>query len=261
MSLTNKRYRIEQTLQLNSRHLPRFDTEAFNLMDAAAAMPSPGPSASDDKRIDDILSMLQELKRFMDPAMRQSIDVVEAYRREIAEVYQLRDELDAMKQAITSTKREIASLYRSDYEGKGMRRVAGELDAVVGATEAATTSILSGLEDIETQANMLRASGVETGNNDHIGAILDRVVSMYEACNFQDLTGQRIGKIVNVLKFVEERLDKMIGVWGGLDAFKDITAHEGGMTSIDDESSLLNGPKLDDDEGHVDQTDIDALFD
>jgi chemotaxis protein CheZ len=30
---------------------------------------------------------------------------------------------------------------------------------------------------------------------------------------------------------------------------------------INDESSLLNGPRLDDDPGHVDQGDIDALFD
>jgi chemotaxis protein CheZ len=260
MSLTNKRYRIEQTLQLDSRHSQRFDTPRFELPEGAAISAS-GPSPQDDKRIDDILSTLHELKRYMDPAMRQSMDVVEAYRREIAEVYQLRDELDAMKQAITSTKREIASLHRSDYEGKGMRRVAGELDAVVGATETATTSILSGLEDIETQANMLRASGVETGNNDHIGSILDRVVSMYEACNFQDLTGQRIGKIVNVLKFVEERLDKMIGVWGDIDAFKDIVVHGVDGPALDDEKSLLNGPKLDEDEGHVDQGDIDALFD
>jgi chemotaxis protein CheZ len=253
MTLSSKRYRIEQSLNP--------DPHLFQRIEFPVNGNGPAVSAPDDKRIDDILSMLQEMKRFMDPAMRQSMDVVEAYRREIAEVYELRNELDAMKQAITQTKREIASLYRSDYEGKGMRRVAGELDAVVGATEAATTSILSGLEDIETEANMLRAAGVETGNNDHIGAILDRVVSMYEACNFQDLTGQRIGKIVNVLKFVEERLDKMIGVWGGLDAFKELAAQDAEMPALDDEKSLLNGPKLEEDEGHVDQSDIDALFD
>lgn len=249
MSLTHKRYRIEETLGPDPRFFQRIE-----FPDVAP------PAAGADPRIDEILSMLQEMKRFMDPALRQSADVVEAYRREIAEVYDLRRELDAMKLAITSTKNEIASIYRSENEGKGMRRVAGELDAVVGATEAATSSILSGLEDIETEANMLRAAGVDTGNNDHVGAILDRVVTMYEACNFQDLTGQRIGKIVNVLKFVEERLDKMIGVWGGLDAFKELAANNPNLPSVDDEKSLLNGPKLDTDAGHVDQSDIDALF-
>jgi chemotaxis protein CheZ len=186
-------------------------------------------------------------------------DVVDAYRREIAEVYQLRNELDAMKEAINSTKVEIASLHRSDHEGKGMRRVAGELDAVVEATEEATTVILGAVEDIEIQANMMRSAGVQTGNNDCVGAILERVIVMYEACNFQDLTGQRINKIVTVLKFVEERLDRMIGVWGGLDAFKEFAEHA--ALASDPDASLLNGPKLDEDLGHVDQIDIDALFD
>ena len=241
MSIAAKRYRIEQHLR------PDVPAAASN-------------EAADDPRLSEILDTLRDLKRSLDPAAtRAQADVVEAYRREIAEVYQLRNELETMKDAIASTKKEIASLYRSENEGKGMRRVAGELDAVVDATERATSSILTSVEEIETNANMLRAAGVETGNNDCVGAILERVIVLYEACNFQDLTGQRINKIVNVLKFVEERLDKMIDVWGGLDAFKDLVDQP--AAPADDDAALLNGPKLADDEGHVDQTDIDALFD
>jgi chemotaxis protein CheZ len=211
-----------------------------------------------DGRIDQILSTVQELRSLMDPAQRMAADVIEAYRKEIGEVYQLRAELDAMKAAITSTKNEIASLHRSEHQGKGMRRVAGELDAVVEATEQAATAILAAVEDVETEANKLRAAGAAGGASDHVGAILDRVVSMYEACNFQDLTGQRITKIVGVLKFVEERLDRMIEVWGGLDAFRDLVGP--GPVPEDDPGALLNGPKLEEDEGHVAQSDIDALF-
>lgn len=242
MPAAAKRYRIEH------QHGPE------------AALPDPAPSlvTASDEKIGQILSTVQELRTFLDPSQRLAADVIDAYRREIGELYQLRNELDAMKEAITSTKLEIASLHRSEYEGKGMRRVAGELDAVVGATEQATTTILSAVEDVENHANMLRAAGVETGNNDHVGAILDRVVAMYEACNFQDLTGQRINKIVGVLKFVEERLDRVIGVWGGLDAFKNLVET---APDADDEKNLLNGPRLAEDEGHVDQGDIDALFD
>jgi chemotaxis protein CheZ len=253
MSFAHKRYRIEQNLRADQRlqdHSPAGQGRAGQGSAAAG---------TEDARLDEILSTVTELKRFLDPAQRLATDVIDAYRKEIGEVYQLRAELDAMKDAITSTKHEIASIHRSEFEGKGMRRVAGELDAVVGATEQATTSILAAVEEIETNANMLRAAGIDKGNNDHLGAILDRVVSLYEACNFQDLTGQRINKIVNVLKFVEERLDKMIGVWGGLDAFKDLVQQEG-TSSDDEESGLLNGPKLDDDEGHVAQSDIDDLF-
>jgi chemotaxis protein CheZ len=242
-----KPYRIEQTLRpdLGLARSLRADGHAIALPER-------------DQRIGEILSTVQDLKRFLDPAQRMAAEVVEAYRREIAEVYQLKGELEAMKDAIASTKREIATLHRSEHDGKGMRRVAGELDAVVDATEQATTSILAAVEEIEAQANMLRAAGVKTGNNDCVGAILDRTVALYEACNFQDLTGQRITKIVGVLKFVEERLDKMIGVWGGLEAFKDLVDQE--ASNADDERALLNGPKLEDDPGHVSQSDIDALF-
>ncbi len=248
MPFAHKRYRIEQSLRSEQR-IP-----LHGLCGEAD-----GAAPADDPRLGEILATVTELKRFLDPAQRLATDVIDAYRKEIGEVYQLRAELDAMKEAITSTKQEIASIHRSEFEGKGMRRVAGELDAVVGATEQATTSILAAVEEIETSANMLRAAGAETGNNDCVGAILDRVVVLYEACNFQDLTGQRINKIVNVLKFVEERLDKMIGVWGGLEAFKDLIGDEGG-SGTNDEKGLLNGPKLASDEGHVAQNDIDALF-
>ena len=248
MSFASKRYRIEQSLPADAR-APRPPDE-----------PPTERVVVPDRQLGEILATVQELKRFLDPTQRLATDVIDAYRKEIGEVYQLRTELDAMKDAITNTKREIASLHRSEFEGKGMRRVAGELDAVVDATEQATTTILEGLEEIETSANMLRAAGVASGNNDHVGAILDRVVAMYEACNFQDLTGQRISKIVGVLAFVEERLDKMIGVWGGLDAFKELADQQHDPASVTEEDGLLNGPKLDSDEGHVGQNDIDALF-
>jgi chemotaxis protein CheZ len=246
MAFVNKRYRIEQSLRPDQHVLQ-------------AASPAGSVNGADSDRLGEILAAVTELKQFLDPAERHATDVIEAYRKELGEVYQLRAELDAMKDAITSTKNEIASIHRSEFEGKGMRRVAGELDAVVGATEQATTSILSAVEEIEANANMLRAAGAETGNNDCVGAILDRVVVLYEACNFQDLTGQRIHKIVSVLQFVEERLDKMIGVWGGLEAFKGLPDHDA-PARVDDDKALLNGPKLEGDEGHVAQNDIDALF-
>jgi chemotaxis protein CheZ len=248
MSFVSKRYRIEQSQFMERRPV-------------GGAGLAPSGSQELDTQIGEILLTVTELKRFLDPAQRLATDVIEAYRREIHEVYQLRNELDAMKDAIANTKREIATLHRSEDEGKGMRRVAGELDAVVEATEDATTSILAAVEEIELSANMLRAAGVNTGNNDSVGQILDRVIVLYEACNFQDLTGQRINKIVTVLKFVEERLDRMIEVWGGLDAFKDLVDHESAvLAGDDDQKGLLNGPKLEEDVGHVSQNDIDALF-
>ena len=68
------------------------------------------------------------------------------------------------------------------------------------------------------------------------------MISIFEACNFQDITGQRISKVVGAMKFVEERVHHMMEIWGGMESFKDIE-------TIDDpkrqgEKALLNGPAL-----------------
>jgi chemotaxis protein CheZ len=249
MSFDHKRYRIEQTLR---KHRVLDDGAHAEAGNGAAG-------ARGDHRITEILIAISELTRLLEPAQRLANDVIDSYRSDITEIYKLRDELDAMKAAIIATKREVAALQRRDSEGHGMRRAAGELDAVVETTERATTAILNAVEEIEANANLLRASGGRIGGNDCIGAILDRVVVLYEACNFQDLTGQRLQKIVGVLKFVEERLDRMIQVWGGLEAFKELVEQDSAALSGDDHKTLLNGPKLHD-EGHVSQNDIDALF-
>ena len=234
--MTAKRFRIEDSL---------------GLAPAVVAPPS-------DIRLGEILSAIHDLRRITQASAGET---VEACRRELSEAFAMRSELDLMKDAITRTKREIATLHRSEHTGKGMRRVAGELDAVVDSTERATSTILGAIEEIETNANMLRAARQGMAGGENIDAILERVVVAYEACNFQDLTGQRISKIVGVLKFVEEHLDRMIEAWSGLDGFRDLLTAEAPAAAVDDEKSLLNGPKLDEDPGHVDQSDIDALFD
>src|SRR5260370_18347260 len=50
--------------------------------------------------------------------------------------------------------------------------------------------------------------------------IQERVVSIFEACNFQDLTGQRISKVMTTMKFIENHITVMMDFWGGVDAIK-----------------------------------------
>lgn len=238
--MITKRYRIE---------------DSFGLPPAAVEAAAPAPA--NGERLEEILSAIHDLKRLTQASAGETIEMC---RRELGEAFAMRGELDKMKEAITRTKEELAALHRSEHSGKGMRRAADELDAVVESTERATTSLLGAIEDIEAQANMLRAQRLSRAGQENVDAILERVVVAYEACNFQDLTGQRISKIVNVMKFVEEHLDRVIDAWGGLEGFRDLVGMPTGP-SIDDERSLLNGPKLEDDIGHVDQNDIDALFD
>ncbi|GJE37252.1 protein phosphatase CheZ [Methylobacterium persicinum] len=234
--MKTKRYRIEQSLGLDTP--------------AAIEVPAVG-------RSDEILSAIGELRRIMQSSASET---VEACRRELGEAFAMRSDLDSMKEAIVRTKSDLAALHRSDATGKGMRRAADELDAVVESTERATSTLLSVVEDVESRASMLRSMHLTADAHPHIDAILEQVIRAYEACNFQDLTGQRINKIVQVMKFIEEHLDRVISAWSALDSFRDLLA-EGPAPVVDDENGLLNGPKLPDDPGHVDQSDIDALFD
>lgn len=84
------------------------------------------------------------------------------------------------------------------------------------------------------------------------------MVSIFEACNFQDLTGQRIKKVMNTMRFIENHITVMMDIWGGVDAIK-VHVPPVVDTRSEDEK-LLNGPKLEDEAGHASQDDIDALF-
>ena len=138
-------------------------------------------------------------------------------------------------------------------------RLTGELGAVVGGTEEATQQILEAAEAIDQAATAL--SKVNSPDQQKILSeeISERVISIFEACNFQDLTGQRISKVMATMKFIENHITVMMDIWGGVDA---IRAHAPPI--IDDregDAKLLNGPKIDGDAGHASQNDIDALFD
>ena len=88
--------------------------------------------------------------------------------------------------------------------------------------------------------------------------IQERVISIFESCNFQDLTGQRIAEVVATLKFIETHIVKMIEIWGGLESFKDVALDA--MAVRQGERGLLNGPRLPNESGHAGQDEIDALF-
>ena len=71
--------------------------------------------------------------------------------------------------------------------------------------------------------------------------MMDAVVSIFEACNFQDITGQRIGKVVRTLDFIEERVVAMIQTWGP-EAFAHLP--HSFEVPVAEEAKLLNGPQF-----------------
>jgi chemotaxis protein CheZ len=185
--------------------------------------------------------------------------LLETYRAQIEQCEKLKVELDLIHDAIGRTKREIAVLHGKSFDGQEMAKVNGELGAVVGGTEQATQQILEAAESIDQAASAL--SKVNSPEQQKILSeeIQERVISIFEACNFQDLTGQRITKVMTTMRFIEQHINAMMEIWGGVDA---IRAHAPPIVDTrEGDARLLNGPKLDGDAGHASQDDIDALFD
>jgi len=185
--------------------------------------------------------------------------MLDTYRAQIEQCEKLKVELDLIHDAIDRTKREIATLHGKSFDGGEMAKVNGELGAVVGGTEQATQQILEAAESIDQAASAM--SKVQSADQQKRLAddIQERVISIFEACNFQDLTGQRISKVMSTMKFIEQHINAMMEIWGGVDAIK---AHVPAQVDTrSDDDKLLNGPKLNGDVGHASQDDIDALFD
>jgi hypothetical protein len=132
-----------------------------------------------------------------------------AVRREAPETELVRLDLVDMMNAITRTKGEIAAM-RQSADNTHIDRASMELDSVVGATGKATSDILAAAERVQEIAWSLREQGIDPSICDLIDA---HATEIYTACSFQDLTGQRIRKVIEVLRYLEGRINAMIKIW------------------------------------------------
>jgi chemotaxis protein CheZ len=129
-----------------------------------------------------------------------------------------------------------------------MTRIAHELEEVVDSTERATQKVLAAAEEIDQVANNLVAALSGKFEQGLAKDIQDLVIRIFEACNFQDLAGQRIAKVLATLNFVEDHVSRV------LEEIKNPSA------ARRDGAQYLHGPRLDIDSGHVSQADIDEMF-
>ena len=173
-----------------------------------------------------------------------------------AEARKLKIELDVIDQAIKKTKGEMGSLQDHGLDGGQMARITQELAAVKENTTEATDRILKAAETIE-QASTALAVTLKGGHEQGMAQdIQDQVTQIFEAYNFHDLTSQRISKVVTTLRLVEDHIAQMVEIWSAIERFTNYVGH---LTPPNGDS-MLNGPKLDGDEGHASQNDIDDMF-
>ncbi len=153
------------------------------------------------------------------------------------------NEIAGMKQFIEKAHREISVVRPKTMRLVDIPDAADELDAVVKATEAAANSILDSAEKLESMRGSLSGRDAET--------LESAVTQIFEASNFQDITGQRISKVINTLQGIETRIARLTAL------FPDVIEAAGERK--DGDAELLNGPQL---PGLASsQDDVDALFD
>ena len=156
-------------------------------------------------------------------------------------------ECRALSDYISNARKEIASLQPVDLESARIPRAGLELDAIVQQTEEATNTIMEAAEEI---------MGADTDDHEAYQATtMDAVMRIFEACSFQDITGQRISKVVQTLAHIEERVLELRNLMG-------ITAADIQVAIDEDQpvgdAALLSGPALKG-EG-IDQTAVDELM-
>lgn len=156
-------------------------------------------------------------------------------------------ELKALHNLIEQTRKEISASRASDISGTHIPDATDELDAVVEATEVATGTIMDSCEALAAYADKL--------DTPHKEFLQSEVTKVLEACSFQDITGQRITKVVKSIKQIDEKISKLMAVLEdkipGLPNSVLTDTREG-------DAKLLNGPQMAD--KAVSQSDIDKLL-
>ena len=167
----------------------------------------------------------------------------------------VREEVEALARYIARARREIRAIGAEAIADAYIPTASDELGAIAQHLEEATGTILEACEAIESRLDV----GSREPGDDTPQAIRAQVTRIFEACNFQDLTGQRIAKIVETLQEIEVRTQALLAITRGHPAGRTARrANRSAMPPRTGDAALLNGPALRG-EG-VSQSDIDALL-
>ena len=154
-------------------------------------------------------------------------------------------EVEELGRTISVAKSEIAALRVDDITDHDIPFATDELDAIVDHTALATHAILESCEMLDEVAAVVSGESAAKLNA--------ATTKIYEACSFQDITGQRITKIVSTLKIIEGKVAQIIGTFG-----VPPEADQTRPVHVASDADLLNGPQL---PAHaMDQSDIDKLL-
>ena len=179
-----------------------------------------------------------------------------------AELY---GDLGHLARFISGAHKELSDLKPGDLQEEKLPEASDQLDAIVKMTEQATGRIMDSTEQVEALLGGLRerlkTSDIDADTLVGLESTLDDIsaymTNIYEACNFQDVTGQRIMKVVEVMREIERQVLRMVVVFGLRKTDKKLDDKK--RKEIENDAALLNGPQL---EGKgMAQDDIDDILD
>ena len=152
---------------------------------------------------------------------------------------------------ISRAKKEILAVQPTEIKEIDIPRAGLELSAIVHQTEAATHAIMGATEA------MMAAS---TDSVEECKKAQDTAATqIFEACSFQDITGQRIAKVIDTLNHIESRLTDLSALMD-TEGSGDPSKPGGTVTPFKSgNNEFLSGPSLEGD-GGVTQSEVDALL-
>ncbi len=191
--------------------------------------------------IEECLKVLSKSWVHVDP--REIIDVVEKVMDSVAAARpgngkDFKQDVEELADCITIATAEISSLKPNEINSVYLPVAHDELGAVVGATEQATISIFDAVETIQDLVPRM--------DPDMAATVADAVTRVYEACSFQDITGQRVSKVVKALQRIEVKITDLLKTLGedpGAPAPKKKAA-PADIDPTGPDADLLTGPQL-----------------
>jgi chemotaxis protein CheZ len=163
-----------------------------------------------------------------------------------AKVYR---ELREIAGYIETMRQEMGALQVNDIKNSRIPAAGEELGAIVKATERATNTIMECAEAL---------MAADASDPAAYKALVDeKMMIIFESCSFQDITGQRIAKVVETLQHIETRVARFADVMRAKDLNGFLHDHERKRAERK-EKYLLNGPQLDG--AGVSQNQVDELF-
>ena len=142
----------------------------------------------------ELTPIVAELRHFVD----RRFDEVSSELHAVLEFFDLSE--NKVQEQLQAMRAELAQVVNNDPSSHELNSGV-ELEAVIRITEAAANKIMEAAESIVQRLDQQPDANGETS-----GAIRQQLNAIFEACSFQDLTGQRVRRAIDRLARIEGRL-------------------------------------------------------